>query len=339
MGLGNSGQNAGDTPGDNDLALSPGIAPVTISSWTVTELLAETFPEPRWAIPGLLPEGLTLLAGAPKVGKSWLALDLHLAVSSGGKALGAIDVEAGPSLYLALEDNPRRLQSRVRKCLAGAEPPKGLVLAIDCPPFPEGLRQIEKWLKREREPRLITIDVLERVRGPVLPGQSAYSADYAAMRSAKQLADAYGVALVLIHHLRKVTSADFLSEISGTLGMPGAADTIIALKRSRGEADGLLQITGRDVEENEFALRFDAQLGAWQLLGLAADLDITDTRRAILAYVRDHPGDKPAAVALGTGLGRDLVKQTVTRMTRDGQLDTDGQGRYFPPVPIAAEET
>lgn len=280
-----------------------------------------------------------MLAGAPKVGKSWLALDLCVAVAAGGKALGSVDVEPGPVLYLALEDTPRRLQRRLRQVLAGSPPSPNLVLSIESPPLPDGgLERIEKWLVRREETdtqaRLIVIDVFERVRGPMPMGQTAYTADYAAVRAIKTLADAYNVAVLLIHHLRKVTSGDWLSEISGTLGLPGACDTIAVLKRSRGEADGLLQITGRDVEEQEYALRFDPKFGAWSLLGLAADLDVSDTRRKILEWLRAHPGDKPAAIALGTGLNRELVKKTATRMAGDGKLDTDHQGRYFAPQSV-----
>lgn len=337
------GDKAGDKAGDNPRSLSPVPAQYAavqlprVINWTARELMAQTFAEPRWAVKGLIPEGVTMLAGAPKMGKSWIALGLHVAVSSGGKAFGAIDVEPGPSLYLALEDTGRRLQRRLGQVLQGADPPRGLVLAIECPPLPSGgLALIEKWLERESEPRLISIDVFERVRGPMLPGQSAYTADYAAVRQIKQLADAYSVAVVLVHHLRKQGNGgnDYLSEISGTLGLPGACDTIAILRRSRGEADGLLQITGRDVEEEEYALRFDPKLGAWQMLGRAAELDIADTRRKILDWLRGHPGDKPAAIAIGTALGRDLVKKTAARMADAGQLDTDHQGRYFPPQPV-----
>src|SRR4051794_35919991 len=88
------------------------------TAWTASELMAMNFPEPRWAIPGLVAEGVTLLAGAPKVGKSWLALNTSPAVAAGGKALGKVDVESGDVLYLALEDNPRRLRSRLEKVLA-----------------------------------------------------------------------------------------------------------------------------------------------------------------------------------------------------------------------------
>ncbi|WP_261763881.1 AAA family ATPase, partial [Pseudonocardia asaccharolytica] len=97
-----------------------------------------TFPEPRWAVPGLVCEGVTLLAGPPKVGKSWLSLNLALDIAAGRPALGSIEVEPGPVLYLALEDTPRRLQSRMRTVLADRPAPEGLTLSIACEPMPAG---------------------------------------------------------------------------------------------------------------------------------------------------------------------------------------------------------
>ncbi|OLT22936.1 hypothetical protein BJF78_32745 [Pseudonocardia sp. CNS-139] len=109
------------------------------TSWGALELMSMSFPEPRWAVPGVICEGVTLLAGPPKVGKSWLALGLALDIAAGWAALGSIPVEPGPVLYLALEDTARRLQSRMRTVLAGREAPAGLTLAISCPPLPPGV--------------------------------------------------------------------------------------------------------------------------------------------------------------------------------------------------------
>ena len=82
--------------------------------WTADDILTTDWPKPVWAIPGLLPVGLTILAGRPKVGKSWLTLQIALAVASGGRVLGQPG-EKGPVLYLALEDPPRRLKERMLK--------------------------------------------------------------------------------------------------------------------------------------------------------------------------------------------------------------------------------
>jgi hypothetical protein len=169
------------------------------------------------------------------------------------------------------------------------------------------------------------------MRGETKPGQTQYSADYRAIAAIKEVADELGVSIIVITHVRKITADDFLSEISGTLGLSGAADTICALKRARGEMDGVLHVTGRDVDEESYALQFAAELGAWQLIGLESEHGLAETRRKILAFLRLHDGSKPGEIALGTQLSRDVTRQTCLRMTKDNQLDTDNQGRYFLP--------
>src|SRR5918994_641078 len=80
---------------------------------TGNELRHKVFPPVRWAIPEMLAEGVTLFGGREKMGKSWLALGLCIAVATGGCALGNKPVQQGESLYLSLEDNERRLQDRI----------------------------------------------------------------------------------------------------------------------------------------------------------------------------------------------------------------------------------
>ncbi|MFF2517421.1 AAA family ATPase [Streptomyces sp. NPDC058086] len=106
------------------------------TAWTAYQLMAADFPEPKWAVPGILAAGVSLLAGPPKVGKSWLSLGLALA--AGGQAFDSMPVQGGPVLYLALEDTPRRLQTRMGKLLGSQQAPAGLTLVTECPPFPPG---------------------------------------------------------------------------------------------------------------------------------------------------------------------------------------------------------
>ena len=303
------------------------------TAWTADELMTADFPEPRWAVPGILAEGVNLLAGPPKVGKSWLALGIALAIACGGKALDFISVQAGPVLYLALEDTPRRLQSRIRKILGGRPAPGALTLATTCPALPDGGEQaIGSWLDRNLDARMVIIDVFAKMRGRSPAGMSAYDADYAAIGHAKRLADNHGVAVVLVHHVRKAGADDFLTEVSGTNGLAGAADAALVLKRARGQADGVLHVTGRDVDEAEYALRFLPDAGAWLLLdGPPGEYTVGDTRAAILRHLHQHPGSTPKVIAEATGLGNDNVKKTCQRMTADGQLTADTAGRYRRP--------
>lgn len=303
------------------------------TAWTADELMATTFPEPTWAVPGILAEGVNLLAGPPKVGKSWLSLGLGLAVAAGGNAFDTVPVEAGPVLYLALEDTPRRLQTRMGKILGGQPAPACLTLATACPPLAQGgTEAIAQWIERHPDARLVVIDVFAKMRGPSAPGASAYDADYAAVGHAKRIADHYGIALVLVHHVRKAGADDFLSEVSGTNGIAGAADATLVLKRARGQADGVLHITGRDVDETEYALRFRAAAGAWQMLdGPAEDHTIGATRAVILRHVRTHPGARPKDIAdAHPDIDPGTIRRTCSRMAAAGQLTKDVTGRYYP---------
>ncbi|MDT0270025.1 AAA family ATPase [Streptomyces sp. DSM 44915] len=303
------------------------------TAWTADELMRTEFPEPKWAVPGILSEGVNLLAGPPKVGKSWLSLGLGLSVAAGGQAMDSIAVEGGPVLYLALEDTPRRLKTRMGKILGGQPAPPGLTLATTCPPLPQGGGEaIAQWLERNPTARMVVIDVFAKMRGVSAPGSSAYDADYAAVGHAKRLADHYGVAVVLVHHVRKAGSDDFLTEVSGTNGLAGAADATLVLKRSRGQADGVLHVTGRDVDEAEYALQFHAAAGAWQLLdGPVAEHTVHDTRAAILRFVRANPGARPKDIAAATDLEVGLVRKTCARMADDVQLIRDTAGAYRVP--------
>lgn len=306
------------------------------TSWTAADLMTMDFPEPKWAVPGVICEGVSLLCGPPKVGKSWMSLGLGVDVATGGRAFGTIPVEAGPVLYLALEDTARRLQTRLGKVLGARGAPAGLTMATSCPPLPQGGDEaIAVWLDRNRAARMVIIDVFAKMRGASAPGASAYDADYAAVGRAKKVADAYGVAVILVHHVRKAGSDDFLSEVSGTNGLAGAADATLVLKRARNQGDGVLHVTGRDVDEAEYPLAFNPADGAWRMLdGPAEDHQIGETRAAILRWLRTAPGSTPKAIADGTALPYDLIKKTCQRMLADGQVAADTGGRYrVPGVP------
>ena len=132
--------------------------------------MAMEFTPPVWAVPGIICEGVNLLCGPPKVGKSWASLGLGLSVAAGGQAFDAIDVESGPVLYRALEDTPRRLQSRMGKILGRNPAPPALTLATACPQIGQGGDEaIAGWLDRHRDARMVVIDVFAKIRGVRFP--------------------------------------------------------------------------------------------------------------------------------------------------------------------------
>lgn len=310
------------------------VVPARKTGWSAAELMGVDFPPVRWAVPGLLAEGVNLLAGAPKLGKSWLALNVGIAIAAGGKALGRIEVDQGDVLYLALEDTGRRLQNRLRLILGDEPAPGRLRLETACEAMHlGGEERLRAWLDKYPDTRLVAIDVLARIRGRVASSDNRYDSDYAAVAAVKALADEYGVSVLLVHHVRKASAEDFLESVSGTNGIAGAADAVLVLTRSRNTAQAVLKITGRDVEEAEHAMEFAPDLGAWQLLdGPASFYEMSDTRKAIVTALSHTEALGPKAIADLTGISHDAARQTLRRMIEAGQLDTDGNGNYFLPL-------
>lgn len=141
-------------------------------------LINKELPPLRWAIPGLLPEGLVILAGAPKLGKSWLALDLSVSIAEGMAALGQFPTEGGGVLYIALEDSERRLQTRLLQRLDGKNPPADLHFETAWPPAHQGgLDHLDEWLKQNLGVKLVIIDTLARMRPPSKRGGNVYQED------------------------------------------------------------------------------------------------------------------------------------------------------------------
>jgi hypothetical protein len=302
---------------------------VTLTTVTAADLMRQHFPDPKWAVPGLIAEGLNLLVGSPKLGKSWMCLDLAVQVASGGKAFGKIAVDPGSVLYAALEDQPRRLQSRLRKILDGTPAPASLEIVTHLGVAGEMVQQVGEWLDTHTDARLVIIDVVRKVL-PRGDGRSLYETDYESMSALKALADKHAVALVAVHHSRKqADESDVMNEVSGSTGMTGAADAILYAKRGRNTAEAVLHVTGRDIEESTYGLRFIKDTCTWQLLDEPVELaTMSDTRRTILNAITKAPGSTPTAIANATGLSLDLVKQTVRRMAEDDQLHNDGKGHY-----------
>jgi hypothetical protein len=312
------------------------------TSWTAAELLAADLPSPRWAVEELFPEGLAFMCGAPKLGKSWLALALGIALAAGGGyALGKIAVERGDVLYLALEDNARRLQDQLRLLLGDDQAPRGLHIETEWERLDEGgLERLTNWLDEHTNTRLVLVDVWTRIRPTTRDNGNRYQADYDAAAALQAVAIKYGVAIVALFHTRKAEAADFVETVQGTFGTAAAADTIVVVKRSRGEADATLFLTGRDVIEQELALRFAAETGAWELLGDAAEYGLGKTRKTILELLDAHGPLTPKQVSeLAPDISHDLAKKTMQRMFTDGQLTAKG-GVYthVPAVPASPED-
>jgi hypothetical protein len=306
--------------------------PPLVSTFTAAELAKMELPPPRFAVPDILPEGLTCLAGKPKLGKSWLGFHVALAVACGGKALGRIPVDDGDVLYLALEDTKRRLQTRLRQLLkkTGGRAPHRLTLATEWPRQDKGgLWALMGWADSHPERRLIVIDTWARFRPARVRNRDSYEEDYAHASDLKALADRYKVAVTVLHHCRKMDSSDPIDSISGTLGLSGGFDGVLVLKRERGRHDATLFVTGRDVEEQELALQWEPAYCHWQLLGQAEEYRGSEERAEVFALLRREGrplSPTEAAGFLEKTVG--AVKVLFHRMEEAGSLKYVGHGKY-----------
>jgi len=226
----------------------------------------------EYLVADILPTtGLALLTGAPKRGKSWLALLLALRVAGGAPFLGRETKRTGV-LYFALEDGYRRLKARLLKLLDGQAPPAGLRLDIEADRSDAGLfDKIKLCTEKEPDTGLIIIDTLQKIRGS-RTSSNEYANDYAEIGKIKGFADGQGICILLIHHNRKMRGADDVFEmISGTNAILGAADTALLIEREEDSDSAILHITGRDAPEQALCMDFRKENCEWRVTGSAAE--------------------------------------------------------------------
>lgn len=208
----------------------------------------------EYCVDGLISQGLFVLAGAPKVGKSWLALDMCLSIAKGEKVLGK-ETLCGHAVYLSLEDSLIRLQNRLYELTD--EPSDNLNFAIMAESISNGLpEQIEYCRKRFDDLKIVFIDTLQMVRNE---SESSYSSDYKELSVLKSLADKLGIAIVLVHHTRKCSDGDPFNMISGSTGLSGCVDgSMVLIESKRGSRKAKLYCVGRDIENQEINVVFES---------------------------------------------------------------------------------
>jgi AAA domain len=310
--------------------LTPPKRGVELEIISADKLAAMELPPVKYVVPGYIAEGVTVLAGRPKVGKSWMALGLAIAVASPtGHAFGSIPVEQGEVLYLALEDNMRRLKRRLNQMLPSGSVPARLGITVACPRLDRGgIEMIRTWVERHPGARLIVIDVLKKVRPEARVRDSLYDGDYQSIEPLKQLADECGIAILVLHHTRKMPADDPFDTVSGSTGLTGAADTVLVLARDP-QGGTTLYGRGRDIEEIETAVQFDGLDGSWTILGSANEIRLSDARSEILRTLRTAGEPmSPKEIADLTGQSHDAVRKLLTRMWKCGEVQKEKRGRY-----------
>jgi hypothetical protein len=297
---------------------------------TEADLDALDLEDPEFVVDRILPIGYAVMCSKPKIGKTRGTSEIAVAVSQGGRALGKIEVGQGDVLFLALEDNRIRLQTRLRTIRKGAEPSGRLHLVTEWPRADAGgLDLLRQWLKEHPDCRLVIVDTLAKIRPPRQRNTDIYADDYAFGASLKKIADEAGICLLALHHQRKGASEDVFDTASGTLGLTAPADTIWVLQRARGAARAQLHITGRDVEEQELELEVDAHTGAWTLLGDTSEVRRSVSRKDIQDFLRAaRQPVSPKAIADGLDKNRSTVRNLLRKMAFAGEVIVGDDGAY-----------
>jgi hypothetical protein len=285
------------------------------------------YPEPSYVVPGFIPEGLSILGGRPKVGKSWMALEFALGVSLVEKVLGNTMPESGDVLYAALEDTFPRLQRRIKKLLWPGRRtwPERLMLATQWRRLDEGgVEDIDDWSQSVDAPRLVILDTLAGIRPKRDRNDTTYDGDYKALVQLQKLANEKHFAAVVLHHTRKAESEEWIDSISGTLGIVGCADTTIVLTKTT------MYVTGRDVEEAEKAVEFQKAHCRWRVLGDAAEVKRTANTKTILEAMSFSEARTPTEIAEDTDpkMSRESVGTYLRRMAKKGDVTQVGRGKF-----------
>ena len=282
-------------------------------------LMSQPLQPIRFVVDTLIAQGLHILAGSPKVGKSWLALWLAVAVAK-GERIWNMPTRQGTTLYLCLEDSVLRIQNRLFEITEDA--PDSVHFCTECAIIGQGLEeQMEAFLSEHPDTTLVIIDTLQMIR-PVhdatyalLERRTHYANDYRDLSVLKRLADKRGIAILLIHHLRKEKAEDVFHRISGTTAISGAVDSSFTLvEEKRGSGRARLTCVGRDIDYRELELRWGED-NVWEL--------VSDSR------------EQPEGVEIGmVSLLSDLLKEqsewigTPTELSQ--KIDPDGREGITP---------
>ena len=296
------------------------------TAYTAQEIMDMDPSQTTTIVPGIISQGVTLLASKPKIGKSYLCLHIGLGVASGGKVLG-IEVAAQDVLYMALEDKKEDMQQRLQKMLGSAPAPDRLKIVFKWDPIGKGgLQDLEEWLVKHPETRLVMIDILGKICDL---NQGNYHADYETISKFKDIAARHKIAIVLVHHLRKTGARDEFDGVSGSTGLTGAVDTIVILKRKRLQTEATLLISGRNQKEAELALRFDEATGIWEPQEQTEENHLTPERHEIVELFKKAPAPlRLQEIAQALGKKRANVGNLMNKLIKQGITERISYGHY-----------
>jgi hypothetical protein len=289
--------------------------------------MAMNIPPPRWLVEGVWPEATTLFGGKPKTGKSFLALQLALAVCAGGKAFGKADVATAPGSGLYIGLDPTGLGGMKQRQLSmlqgenGTEAPPDFEYARRWPRGTEGVRLIGEWLEDHEDARIVVIDTLSHFREPPTKGLPPYDQDNAATSEISEMMNRYEVSAIIVHHAGKAkldmvdTPMDLISGTTGLLG--GVENGAVVMKNSTGY---VLAVQPREFEEVQLAVQ-RGPTGLWTLLGDAGEHALTGQKKAIIDLLKkNREGLHPNDISQLTDVNPNSLRKVLERLKDDDRV-------------------
>lgn len=288
--------------------------PYYLHTVSMTELYQTSYKSRPPIIDGLLYSGAYILAGAPKIGKSFLVAQIAYHVSTGVK-LWDYEVHQGSVLYLALEDDYQRIQSRMFM-MYGVEDSDRLHFATAANKIGNGLdEQLDFFIGEHTDTKLIIIDTMQKIRE--VGGEAySYASDYEIIGRLKQFADRHCICVLIVHHTRKQPSGDTFEMISGTTGLLGCADgSLLMQKKKRTALEATIDVVGRDQQDQILYLSKDPETQIWNLDKTETELHeeppdavLEAVARFVSAEQREWTGSpSELAEAINTGMAANAL--------------------------------
>lgn len=299
---------------------------------TLETLLQTYYPEPQWAVHGLIPEGCLLMAGKPKQGKSYLALHIALSVAKRQLCLGEFVTTGGDVLYFSLEDYAKRIQRRVQQLYAPDDSPHTIEFFYHAPKmgsgFAEGLMQT---LQLRPSIRLVVIDTLRCIRESSKDSYNLYQEDSDFMGILNQCAQDAGMTILVVHHTRKAKGEDVFDEISGTGGLRGGTSGNLILEPTQDDADALLHVEGKDFDKRLVIAMKRVSDGSWIYTGEGDAFKLRSNKRAIMQTITNLGDDaRPKEIWQNCGIKEySTVRTMLSRMASLGEIGKSQRGIYF----------
>jgi len=309
------------------------------------ELMRTQFPEPKWVLRGFIGEGITVLAGRPKMGKSALALNVGVAVAHGGIALD-IPCEEGDVLYCSgvTEGSFPEFQDRLKNLMPGEPVSPRIHFMEDLARLDDGGEaQLRLWLKDHPDARLVVLDTLQSFAPRPKRNADAYAEGYDAMSILQRIYRDFKVSILFITHTRKslrgAVSEWALDEVLGSTSITGASNASLVLRKSQHGFE--LCTFGRRIKNEEYAVSFDGKMGLWTLLGEVERHNVSDERKTILSLLLEMKGEPLAAGDIAQILGKSAgsVKYLLIKLTQEGVVSRAQRGKYVIPTTNATIAT